>query len=154
MAIPNQDMIQQLSGQLHMVSEIAESLTLRLLALEERLTELSECVNSVEPDQAEDSDNFLLLADSSDRLVQLRGLLNERVVDDAQLFRGDQARLLQLPGRWRVAAAARHLRRRRVRGGAARPSAVPRASSASGWRCTALASMLLTTPWASRITSS
>ena len=84
MAIPNQDMIQQLSGQLHMVSEIAESLTLRLLALEERLTELSECVNSVEPDQAEDSDNFLLLADSSDRLVQLRGLLNERVVDDAQ----------------------------------------------------------------------
>ena len=84
MAIPNQDMIQQLSGQLHMVSEIAESLTLRLLALEERLTELSECVNSVEPDQAEDSDNFLLLADSSDRLVQLRGLLNERVVDDGQ----------------------------------------------------------------------
>ena len=84
MAIPNQDMIQQLSGQLHMVSEIAESLTLRLLALEERFTELSECVNSVEPDQAEDSDSFLLLADSSDRLVQLRGLLNERVVDDTQ----------------------------------------------------------------------
>ena len=84
MAIPNQDMIQQLSGQLHMVSEIAESLTLRLLALEERLTELSECMTSVEPDQAEDSDSFLLLADSSDRLVQLRGLLNERVVDDAQ----------------------------------------------------------------------
>ena len=31
-----------------------------------------------------DSDSFLLLADSSDRLVQLRGLLNERVVDDTQ----------------------------------------------------------------------
>ena len=66
-----------------MISEIAESLTLRLLALEERHNELSSRLESVEPDQAEDSDSCLLLADSSDRLVQLRGLLNERSEDEA-----------------------------------------------------------------------
>ena len=47
MANPSQDMIQQLSGQLHLVSEIAESLTLRLLALEERHNVLSERLASV-----------------------------------------------------------------------------------------------------------
>ena len=78
MSISSQDLTQQLSGQLHLVSEIAESLTLRLLALEERFNELSERSESVEPEQADDSDSFLLLADSSDRLEQLRGLLNER----------------------------------------------------------------------------
>ena len=83
MAISSHDMIPQLSGQLHMISEIAESLTLRLLALEERHNELSSRLESVEPDQTEDSDSFLLLADSSDRLVQLRGLLNERSEDEA-----------------------------------------------------------------------
>ena len=83
MAISSHDMIPQLSGQLHMISEIAESLTLRLLALEERHNELSSRLESVEPDEAEDSDSFLLLADSSDRLVQLRGLLNERSEDEA-----------------------------------------------------------------------
>ena len=82
MAISSHDMIPQLSGQLHMISEIAESLTLRLLALEERHNEISSRLESVEPDQAEDSDSFLLLADSSDRLVQLRGLLNERSADE------------------------------------------------------------------------
>ena len=41
MSISSQDLTQQLSGQLHLVSEIAESLTLRLLALEERFDELS-----------------------------------------------------------------------------------------------------------------
>jgi hypothetical protein len=64
--------------QLHLVSEIAESLTLRLLALEERFNELSERSLSVESEQTDDSDSFSLLADSSDRLEQLRGLLNER----------------------------------------------------------------------------
>ena len=83
MAISSHDMIPQLSGQLHIISEIAESLTLRLLALEERHNELSSRLESVEPDQAEDSDSCLLLADSSDRLVQLRGLLNERSEDKA-----------------------------------------------------------------------
>ena len=83
MAISSHDMIPQLSGQLHMISEIAESLTLRLLALEERHNELSSRLESVEPDQAEDSDSCLLLADSSDRLLQLRGLLNERSEDEA-----------------------------------------------------------------------
>jgi hypothetical protein len=85
MSISSQDMTQQLSGQLHLVSEIAESLTLRLLALEERFNELSERLQSFEPEQADDSDSFLLLADSSDRLEQLRGLLNERVEDETQL---------------------------------------------------------------------
>ncbi len=102
MTISNQDMVQQLSGQLHLVSEIAESLTLRLLALEERFNELSVSLKSAEQEQADDSDSFSLLADSSDRLVQLRGLLNERaeeepphgeaprleVVDDAQADSG------------------------------------------------------------------
>ena len=82
MSISSQDLNQQLSGQLHLVSEIAESLTLRLLALEERFNELSERSESVESEQADDSDSFLLLADSSDRLEQLRGLLNERVEDE------------------------------------------------------------------------
>ena len=85
MSISSQDMTQQLSGQLHLVSEIAESLTLRLLALEERFNELSVRSESVEPEQADDSDSFLLLADSSDRLEQLRGLLNERVEGETQL---------------------------------------------------------------------
>ena len=90
MANPSQDMIQQLSGQLHLVSEIAESLTLRLLALEERHNVLSDSLASVEPAQADDSDSFLLLADSSDRLVQLRGLLDERADVEIQ---GDSPRL-------------------------------------------------------------
>ena len=82
MSISSQDLNQQLSGQLHLVSEIAESLTLRLLALEERFNELSERSESVESEQADDPDSFLLLADSSDRLEQLRGLLNERAEDE------------------------------------------------------------------------
>ena len=85
MSISSQDLTQQLSGQLHLVSEIAESLTLRLLALEERFNEFSERSESVEPEQADDSDSFLLLADSSDRLEQLRGLLNERAEVEAQV---------------------------------------------------------------------
>ena len=85
MSISSHDLTQQLSGQLHLVSEIAESLTLRLLALEERFNELSERSESVEPEQADDSDSFLLLADSSDRLEQLRGLLNERAEVEAQV---------------------------------------------------------------------
>ena len=84
MTISSQDMVQQLSGQLHLVSEIAESLTLRLLALEERFNELSVISESDESEQSEDSESFLLLADSSDRLEQLRGLLNERAEDQTQ----------------------------------------------------------------------
>ena len=85
MSTSSQDMIQQLSGQLHLVSEIAESLTLRLLALEEKYHELSAHLESVEPEQADDSNSFLLLADSSDRLEQLRGLLHERSEEPIQL---------------------------------------------------------------------
>jgi hypothetical protein len=78
MSTSSQEMIQQLSGQLHLVSEIAESLTLRLLALEERHHKLSAYLESVEPEQTDDSNSFSLLADSNDRLEQLRGLLHER----------------------------------------------------------------------------
>jgi hypothetical protein len=85
MSTSSQDMIQQLSGQLHLVSEIAESLTLRLLALEERHHALSAHLESVEPEQADDSNSFLLLADSSDRLEQLRGLLHEKTEEPIQL---------------------------------------------------------------------
>ena len=85
MSISSHDLTQQLSGQLHLVSEIAESLTLRLLALEERFNELSANSESDESELAEDSESFLLLADSSDRLEQLRGLLDERAEDLTQL---------------------------------------------------------------------
>ena len=60
-------------------------MTLRLLALEEGFNELSANSESVESELAEDSESFLLLADSSDRLEQLRGLLDERAEDLTQL---------------------------------------------------------------------
>ena len=53
----NSVMVQQLSRQLHAVSEIAESLTLRLLALEERFEQVHQQslvdAPDSEPDQAE-----------------------------------------------------------------------------------------------------
>ncbi len=82
MTISNQVMVQQLSGQLHLVSEIAEALTLRLLAVEERFSELSDRLESFEPKQVDDSDSFVLLAESSDRLEQLRGLLHEQTEEE------------------------------------------------------------------------
>ena len=73
----NSEVVQQLSRQLHAVSEIAETLTLRLLALEERFDHFHQQsasdLSAPEPDEA----SRQLLDDSGDRLRHLRGLLHE-----------------------------------------------------------------------------
>lgn len=79
MTVSQQDIVQQMSSQLHLVSEIAESLTLRLLSLEERVNDISARLDSAASEHVDVTESFSLLSDSSDRLVQLRGLLNERV---------------------------------------------------------------------------
>ena len=76
-AEPNVLMVQQLSRQLHSVSEIAESLTLRLLALEERFEQLHLNALSAGSDPAPDEASQQLLDDSGDRLRHLQGLLDE-----------------------------------------------------------------------------
>ena len=86
MGASSQNIEQQLSHQLHLVSEIAESLTLRLLTLEERINLLSSRQNSVEPELPDDSESLELLSDSNDRLVQLRGLLNEGLLNDTPVL--------------------------------------------------------------------
>ncbi|QNI53180.1 hypothetical protein SynBIOSE41_00631 [Synechococcus sp. BIOS-E4-1] len=70
-------MVQQLSRQLHVVSEIAESLTLRLLALEERFEQLHLNALSDGSDPVPDEASQQLLDDSGDRLRHLQGLLGE-----------------------------------------------------------------------------
>jgi len=70
-------MVQQLSRQLHAVSEIAESLTLRLLALEERFEDLNLNVSSQASDSGPDEASQQLLDESGDRLKHLQGLLEE-----------------------------------------------------------------------------
>ena len=70
-------MLQQLSRQLHAVSEIAESLTLRLLALEERFEQLHLDAWSDGTDSGHDEASQQLLDDSGDRLRHLRLLLDE-----------------------------------------------------------------------------
>ena len=70
-------MVQQLSRQLHAVSEIAESLTLRLLAMEERFEQLHLNALSAGSDPAPDEASQQLLDDSGDRLRHLQGLLDE-----------------------------------------------------------------------------
>ena len=70
-------MVQQLSRQLHVVSEIAESLTLRLLALEERFEQLHLDALSDGSDPMPDDASQQLLDDSGDRLRHLQGLLCE-----------------------------------------------------------------------------
>ena len=76
-AEPNVLMVQQLSRQLHSVSEIAESLTLRLLALEERFEQLHLNALSDGSDPVPDEASQQLLDDSGDRLRHLQGLLDE-----------------------------------------------------------------------------
>ena len=73
----NSAMVQQLSRQLHAVSEIAESLTLRLLALEERFEQVHHQSTSDLSDAEPDEASRQLLDDSGDRLRHLRGLLDE-----------------------------------------------------------------------------
>ncbi|CAI8381882.1 MAG: Uncharacterised protein [Cyanobium sp. ARS6] len=70
-------MVQQLSRQLHAVSEIAESLTLRLLALEERFEELNQTASSQRSVSGPDEASQQLLDESGDRLKHLQGLLDE-----------------------------------------------------------------------------
>ena len=72
-------MVQQLSRQLHAVSEIAESLTLRLLAMEERFEQLHLNALSDGSDPVPDEASQQLLDDSGDRLRHLQGLLDEEV---------------------------------------------------------------------------
>jgi hypothetical protein len=66
--------VQQLSRQLHAVSEIAESLTLRLLSLEQRIQQLEV---EVDHPSVNDEESQQLLTKSSDRLRHLHGLLTE-----------------------------------------------------------------------------
>ena len=70
-------MVQQLSRQLHAVSEIAESLTLCLLAMEGRFEQLQLNALSAGSDPAPDEASQQLLDDSGDRLRHLQGLLDE-----------------------------------------------------------------------------
>ena len=99
--------VHQLSQQLHIVSEIAESLTLRLLSLEQRIEQLEA---QVDQPSVNDEESQHLLTESSDRLRHLHGLLSEEhpepelrlveaseeqvdetvYVDDPQMDHGDE----------------------------------------------------------------
>ena len=99
--------VHQLSQQLHTVSEIAESLTLRLLSLEQRVQQLEA---QVDQPSVNDEESQHLLTESSDRLRHLHGLLSEEhpepelrlveaseepvdetvYVDDPQMDHGDE----------------------------------------------------------------
>lgn len=99
--------VHQLSQQLHIVSEIAESLTLRLLSLEQRIQQLEA---QVDQPSVNDEESQHLLTESSDRLRHLHGLLSEEhpepelrlveaseeqvdetvYVDDPQMDHGDE----------------------------------------------------------------
>ena len=70
-------MVQQLSRQLHAVSGIAESLTLRLLALEERFAQIESALEAAAEHSDHDADSQQLLVESSDRLKHLQGLLDD-----------------------------------------------------------------------------
>ena len=81
-------MVQQLSRQLHAVSEIAESLTLRMLALEERFGQIESSFNSAAHQSDDDDDSRQLLVESSDRLKHLQGLLDDMASVDANAPKG------------------------------------------------------------------
>ena len=70
-------MVQQLSRQLHAVSGIAESLTLRLLALEERFAQIESALDAAAEHSDHDADSQQLLVESSDRLKHLQDLLDD-----------------------------------------------------------------------------
>ena len=70
-------MVQQLSRQLHTVSGIAESLTLRLLSLEERFALIESSLEATAEHSDHDADSQQLLVESSDRLKHLQGLLDD-----------------------------------------------------------------------------
>ena len=70
-------MVQQLSRQLHTICGIAESLTLRLLALEERFALIESSLEAAAQHSEHDADSQQLLVESSDRLKHLQGLLDD-----------------------------------------------------------------------------
>ena len=65
------DCTQRLAGQLRALSEVTETLTVRLLELEERLLAQE---SKLEPLMAEDTE--FRMADTEDRLSRLEGLLS------------------------------------------------------------------------------
>ncbi|MDA0216375.1 MAG: hypothetical protein O3B32_04685 [Cyanobacteria bacterium] len=66
------DCTQRLAGQLRALSEVTETLTVRLLELEERLLAQE---SKLEPLMAEDTE--FRMADTEDRLARLEGLLSD-----------------------------------------------------------------------------
>jgi len=76
------DCTQRLAGQLRALSEVTETLTVRLLELEERLLAQE---SKLEPLMAEDTE--FRMADTEDRLSRLEGLLSGGAHMDTDRFR-------------------------------------------------------------------
>ena len=88
-------MVQQLSRQLHAVSGIAESLTLRLLALEERLAQIESALDAAAEHSDHDADSQQLLVESSDRLKHLQDLLDDMPAEVATALQSvDETKML------------------------------------------------------------
>ena len=88
-------MVQQLSRQLHAVSGIAESLTLRLLALEERFAQIESALDAAAEHSDHDADSRQLLVESSDRLKHLQGLLDDMPAEVATALQSvDETKVL------------------------------------------------------------
>jgi len=88
-------MVQQLSRQLHAVSGIAESLTLRLLALEERFAQIESALDAAAEHSDHDADSQQLLVESSDRLKHLQDLLDDMPPEVATALQSvDEAKVL------------------------------------------------------------
>jgi len=88
-------MVQQLSRQLHAVSGIAESLTLRLLALEERFAQIESALDAAAEHSDHDADSQQLLVESSDRLKHLQGLLDDMPAEVATALQSvDETKVL------------------------------------------------------------
>ena len=88
-------MVQQLSRQLHAVSGIAESLTLRLLALEERFAQIESALDAAAEHSDHDADSQQLLVESSDRLKHLQDLLDDMPAEVATALQSvDETKVL------------------------------------------------------------
>ena len=88
-------MVQQLSRQLHTVSGIAESLTLRLLSLEERFALIESSLEAAAEHSEHDADSQQLLVESSDRLKHLQDLLDDMPAEVATALQSvDETKVL------------------------------------------------------------
>ena len=88
-------MVQQFSRQLHAVSGIAESLTLRLLALEERFAQIESALDAAAEHSDHDADSQQLLVESSDRLKHLQDLLDDMPAEVATALQSvDETKVL------------------------------------------------------------